>query len=76
MRIAHESKWAKITVQQTYALNKSIPDPISGQSPVVYCSCKAVISRGFYGVVRPGGGFMASYAESLIVPYSSHALKD
>jgi hypothetical protein len=50
-------------------LNKSTIDPISGQSPAVYHSCKAVISRGFYGILARGGGFSISYAESLIVPY-------
>jgi hypothetical protein len=56
-------------------LNKSAFDLISRQSPVVYYSCKAVISPGFYGILARDGGFIASYAESLIVPYLSYALE-
>jgi hypothetical protein len=54
-------------------LNKSTSGPILGQSPAIYYSCKAVISRGFYGILARDGGFIASYAESLIVPYLSYA---
>jgi hypothetical protein len=74
MRITHASGCAKFASQQTSALNKPTSDPILGQSPVVYYSCKAVISRGFYGIMTSGGGFIATYAETLIVPYRSYAL--
>lgn len=49
MRITHELATVEIGSQQTSALNKSAGNPIFGRSPVVYYSCKAVISRVFYG---------------------------
>jgi hypothetical protein len=49
MRITHELGSVEIDSQQTSALNKSAGNPIFKRSPVVYYSCKAVISRVFYG---------------------------